>query len=86
MNILLQVDPFLVRYCPYQATDEGIYIVKVFAAIEARFYWELSWQVTVEATGETFRGKFFVYALHKLPHYSNYRIKSYSCLYLFIYC
>eukprot|EP01032_Pedospumella_encystans_P015428 gene15428-17646_t len=53
-----QVDPFLVRYCPYQPSDEGTYIVKVFAATAARFFWELSWQVTVEATGETYRGDF----------------------------
>ena len=24
-----QVDPFMVRYCPYQPSDEGVYIVKV---------------------------------------------------------
>ena len=51
-----QVDPFLVRYCPHQPSDEGVYIVKVFAASSARFFWEASWQVTIEATGETFRG------------------------------
>jgi hypothetical protein len=53
-----QPDPFHVRYCPYQATDEGVYIVKVFAAVEARFFWEISWQVTVEDTGATYRGDF----------------------------
>lgn len=44
------------RYCPYQPYDEGIYIIKVFAADQARFFWELSWQVTIEATNETFTG------------------------------
>jgi len=24
-----KVDPFMVRYCPYQPSDEGTYIVKV---------------------------------------------------------
>jgi hypothetical protein len=46
-----------VRYCPRSPTDEGIYIVKLFAADQARFFWEASWQVTIEATGETFRGE-----------------------------
>ena len=53
-----QVDPFYVRYCPYQPEDEGVYIVKTFAAIEARFYWELSWQVQVEETGIWYKGDF----------------------------
>jgi hypothetical protein len=51
------VDPFQVRYCPYQPSEDGIYIVKVFAALQARFFWEVSWAVTVEATGETYRGE-----------------------------
>jgi hypothetical protein len=51
------VDPFRVRYCPRSPTDEGIYIVKLFAADQARFFWEASWQVTIEATSETFRGE-----------------------------
>eukprot|EP01033_Poteriospumella_lacustris_P005683 gene5683-4067_t len=53
-----QVDPFLVRYCPYDPTDEGVYIIKVFAAIKARFFWEISWRVQVESTGEWFKGDF----------------------------
>jgi hypothetical protein len=53
-----QVDPFQIRYCPYQPSDEGVYIVKVFAATQARFWWEISWQVTMENTGEVFRGDF----------------------------
>lgn len=53
-----QVDPFLVRYCPYDPTDEGIYIIKVFAAIKARFFWEISWRVQVESTGEWYKGDF----------------------------
>lgn len=53
-----QVDPFYVRYCPYDPNDEGIYIVKVFAAIEARFFWEVSWRVQLESTGEWFQGDF----------------------------
>lgn len=44
------------RYCPYQPSEEGVYIVKVFDAVKARFFWEMSWQVTIEATGETFKG------------------------------
>jgi hypothetical protein len=52
------VDPFEVRYCPYRPQDEGVYIVKVFAATQARFYWEISWSVTLESTGETFYGDF----------------------------
>lgn len=53
-----QVDPFLVRYCPKQPEDEGIYIAKVFAATSARFFWEISWQVQVEKTGEWYKGDF----------------------------
>jgi hypothetical protein len=30
----------------------------VFAATQARFFWEISWQVEVEATGEIYRGDF----------------------------
>jgi hypothetical protein len=56
-SVAVQVDPFRVRYCPRSPTDEGIYIVKLFAADQARFFWEASWQVTIEATGETFRGR-----------------------------
>ena len=32
-------------------------LLQVFVATAARFFWELSWQVTVEATGETYRGE-----------------------------
>lgn len=53
-----QVDPFYVRYCPYQPQDQGVYIARVFAATEARFYWEISWQVQVEKTGMWYRGDF----------------------------
>jgi len=53
-----QVDPFYVRYCPYQPEDEGVYIIKTFAAIEARFYWEISWQVQVEDTGVWYKGDY----------------------------
>lgn len=48
-----QVEPFHVRYCPYSPDDEGVYIVKVFAATQARFYWEISWQVLEESTGKS---------------------------------
>ncbi len=53
-----QVDPFLVRYCPHQPEDEGVYIAKVFAATQARFFWEISWQVQIEKTGEWYKGDF----------------------------
>jgi hypothetical protein len=53
-----QVDPFYVRYCPYQPEDEGVYIAKVFAATYSRFYWEISWQVQEEATGIWYKGDF----------------------------
>lgn len=53
-----QPDPFYVRYCPYQPQDEGVYIARVFASMEARFYWEISWQVQVEKTGIWYRGDF----------------------------
>lgn len=53
-----QVHPFYVRYCPYQPTDEGVYIFKVFAATQARFYWEISWQIMVEDTGQWYQGDF----------------------------
>lgn len=38
--------------------DEGEYIIKVFAAEQARFFWEISWQVYVENTGVWYRGDF----------------------------
>jgi hypothetical protein len=50
--------PFFVRYCPYSPTDEGVYIVKVFAATKARFFWEISWRVMVESTGQWYSGDF----------------------------
>jgi len=53
-----QIDPFVVRYCPYQPEDEGVYIIKIFAAMEARFFWESSWQVQVEETGLWYRGDY----------------------------
>lgn len=53
-----QVDPFYVRYCPYDPNDEGVYIIKVFAAIKARFFWEISWRVQVESTGLWYTGDF----------------------------
>lgn len=53
-----QVEPFMVRYCPYSADDEGVYIIKVFAPTSARFYWEMSWQVYEEATGIWYKGDF----------------------------
>ena len=51
-----QVDPFMIRYCPYKPTDEGVYIIKPFAAQQARFFWEISWQVQVESTGVWYKG------------------------------
>jgi hypothetical protein len=53
-----QVDPFYVRYCPYHPEDQGVYIIKTFAATEARFYWEISWQVQVEDTGVWYKGDY----------------------------
>lgn len=53
-----QVDPFFVRYCPYKPEDQGVYIIRVFQPQGARFYWELSWQVQVEDTGEWYRGDY----------------------------
>lgn len=53
-----QVDPFLVRYCPKDVSESGVYIIKVFAATSARFFWEISWQVMVESTGKWYRGDF----------------------------
>ena len=51
-----QVDPFYIRYCPYQPSDEGVYIIKPYAANLARFSWEISWQVLVESTGQWYKG------------------------------
>lgn len=53
-----QIDPFKVRYCPFDPADEGVYIVKIFAAQKARFFWEASWQVMVEATGKWYKGDY----------------------------
>lgn len=53
-----QVDPFKIRYCPFDPANEGVYIVKMFAAVQARFYWEASWQVMVEATGVWYKGDY----------------------------
>lgn len=53
-----QVDPFYVRYCPAKVEDSGIYIIQVFAAMQARFYWEISWQVQVESTGVWYKGDY----------------------------
>ena len=53
-----QIDPFQVRYCPHQIDDEGVYEVKVFAPTDARFFWEIQWQVQLESTGQWYRGDF----------------------------
>lgn len=53
-----QVNPFYVRYCPYQPEDTGTYVAKVFAATNSRFFWEISWKVLVEYTGQWYRGDF----------------------------
>ncbi len=53
-----QIDPFLVRYCPSAIEDEGIYIIKIFDALKARFYWEISWQVYIESSGEWYKGDY----------------------------
>lgn len=53
-----QIDPFLIRYCPSAIEDEGIYIIKIFDALKARFFWEISWQVYIESTGEWYKGDY----------------------------
>ena len=53
-----QVNPFHVRYCPYQIEDSGVYTVKVFAPTQARYFWEISYQVTIESTGQIYKGDF----------------------------
>ena len=53
-----QIDPFQVRYCPHQIQDSGVYTVKVFAPTDAKFFWEISWQVILESTGEVYKGDF----------------------------
>jgi hypothetical protein len=53
-----QADPFYVRYCPYTPEDQGVYILRVFAATQARFNWEISWQVQVEDTQVWYKGDF----------------------------
>jgi hypothetical protein len=53
-----QKDPFTVRYCPSDPANKGVYIIKIFAAQEARFFWEASWQVMVEATGVWYKGDY----------------------------
>lgn len=55
-SLVGQVDPFYVRYCPYNPSDEGVYIVKPFAATKSRFFWEVSWKVMLESTGEWYLG------------------------------
>lgn len=51
-----QIDPFLIRYCPYKPSDEGVYIIKPYAATTSRFFWEISWKVQVESTGQIYQG------------------------------
>ena len=53
-----QIDPFKVRYCPFDPANEGVYIVKIFDAPSARFYWEASWQVMIESTGVWYKGDY----------------------------
>ncbi len=53
-----QIDPFNVRYCPYTWENGGLYTVKVYAPTRARYFWEINYQVTVEATGEIFKGDY----------------------------
>lgn len=57
------VDPFVVRYCPNNRegsmyTDDHTYILKVFAPTQVNFFWEISYRVMIEATGEFFLGDF----------------------------
>lgn len=51
-------DPFFVRYCPWQPEQDGLYIIKVFGAIEARFFWEISWKVLDESSGQWYLGDY----------------------------
>ena len=53
-----QVDPFHVRYCPYEVEDNGVYTVKVYAPTKARYFWEMSYQVTIESTGAVYKGDY----------------------------
>lgn len=53
-----QVDPFYIRYCPRMPEDDGVYIIKVFAATRARFFWEISWRVQIENTDKWYLGDF----------------------------
>lgn len=46
-------------WCELIYVFRNLCTVQVFAATAARFYWELSWQVVVEATGETYRGHIY---------------------------
>ena len=43
---------------PKKPEDTGIYIVKIYAATFARFFWEMSFKVQVESTGEWYKGDF----------------------------
>ena len=54
----MQVNPFYIRYCPLRPEDEGAYIIKVFAPTIARYFWEISWQVLLESTGQWYKGDF----------------------------
>ncbi len=53
-----QVNPFFVRYCPYQPEDEGVYIIKVFAATKAKFFWEINWKIYIESSDTWLRGDY----------------------------
>lgn len=44
------------RYCPYAQSDEGLYKFSIVDGIKSKYFWEILWSVTDEATGEVYRG------------------------------
>lgn len=41
----LDLASYRIRYCPNQRSDEGIYIIKVYSPLNAKFFWEISWRL-----------------------------------------
>ena len=55
-HISLSLSPSL--SLPFRPTDTGIYILKVYSPTQARFFWEISFRVQVESTGQWYKGDF----------------------------
>jgi len=53
-----QASPYTVRYCPNQPYDEGTYIIKVYEPTAVPFFWEFSWNVLIESSGEIYYGDY----------------------------